>query len=181
MTESIPSLIAFVCVYGLIVFFHEFGHYSVGRWLARIPASKIKVVLLDFPQHVALRDENGWVKPQEQPRYGEIYSEYNTERTQFQHLDLYTAGGLIGQTVGVVVIGGLLLVAGERLWVERFVELSMLLSGSYFVFDIGSYLSSSRKDRYTGDFSALWIYSPAGTLMVISFVLLMHGSLYFLL
>ncbi|WP_121820527.1 hypothetical protein [Halostella salina] len=181
MAESIPSLVAFVCVYGLIVFIHEFGHYSVGRLLVGIPRSDIRIVLLDFPQHVALRDGDDWVKPHEQPRYGEAYSEYNAERAQFQHIDLYIAGGLIGQTVGVAVIGGLCLVVGERLWAELFVELSILLSGSYFLFDIGSYLSSSRKRGYTGDFSALWMYSPAGIIMVISFFVLVHGSLYFLL
>lgn len=180
MAESIPSLVALVFVYGLIVSIHEFGHYSVGRWLAGIPASDIKIVLLDFPQHVALRDGEDWVKPQEQPRYGEIYSKYDTERTRSQLVDLYTAGGLVGQTVGVVVIGGLFLAAGERSWAELFLELSILLSASYFVFDTGSYLSSSRKQGYTGDFSALWEHSPVGTIVVVLFFVIMHGSLYFL-
>lgn len=181
MAESIPSLFALVFVYGLIVYIHEFGHYSVGRWLAGIPASDIKIVMLDFPQHVALRDGEDWVKPQDQSRYGEIYYKYDTERTQSQLIDLYTAGGLVGQTVGVVVIGGLFLAIGERSWAELFIELSILLSGSYFVFDIGTYLISSRKRGYTGDFSALWNYSATGAIVVIFFIVIMHGGLYFLL
>jgi hypothetical protein len=181
MAESILSLVVLVVMYGLIVAMHEFGHYSVGRWLAGIPASDIQVVMFEFPQHVALRDGEEWIKPQEQPQYGKIYSRYDTERTQSQFIDLYTAGGLLGQTVGVGVIGGLLLAAGKPSWAELLLEISILLSASYFVFDIGSYLSSSRNRGYTGDFSALWEYSPTGTITVVLFFGVGHGILYFLL
>jgi hypothetical protein len=181
MSISVPNLAAFVFVYGVIVSVHELGHYSVGRWLAGIPADDIQIVLLDFPQHVALRDEGDWVSPLEQPRYSQIYSRYDTESTQWQYIDLYTAGGLIAQALGVIVIGGLLLAAAERSWAELFLELSLLLSVSYLILDIGSSRNSSRRQGYTGDFSALWRYSPTGAIATVLFFLLMHGILYIFL
>ncbi|WP_434521623.1 hypothetical protein [Halorubrum sp. AS12] len=181
MTESVLNVAASVFVYGLVVAFHEFGHYGVGRWVAGIPASKIKVVLLDFPQHVALRDEEDWIRPREQPRYGEIYAGYDAEAARTKHVDLYTAGGLVGQAVGVAAAVGILLAVGGRAWAELFVDLSVLLTASYFLFNLGASFRSARNRRYTGDFSALWTYSPPGTIAVVLFFVVVHGGLYLLL
>jgi hypothetical protein len=177
MTESVLGLVPFALVYGLVVAFHEFGHYGAGRWIAGIPAPNIRVVLLAFPQHVALRDGEDWVRPWEQPRYGEIYTRYDVESARTRYVDLYTAGGLIGQAVGVAAAVGLLFAVGERGWAELFVELSVVLTASYFLLDLGASLRSGRNGRYAGDFSALWTHSPPGTVAVVLFFVVVHAGL----
>jgi hypothetical protein len=46
----------------LLIVVHETGHFLAGL-MGGIPARDMKLVLLAFPQHVALRDGNEWVSP----------------------------------------------------------------------------------------------------------------------
>jgi len=81
------------CIFVLIVV-HECGHYIAGS-LAGIPLSEMRIRLLAFPQHVALRHEDRWVGPSDFEPY---------LATMFRHLPttpqlyVYTAGGFLAET-----------------------------------------------------------------------------------
>ena len=40
------------------IWFHELGHYSVGRQVVRIPKENLKIRIFHHPPHVALRDQD---------------------------------------------------------------------------------------------------------------------------
>jgi hypothetical protein len=71
---------------------HEFGHFLAG-WMAGIPPRAMKVVLLAFPQHVALRDGERWVSPtREILRYIDVSRRFlGSRRAAF----LWVAGGMV--------------------------------------------------------------------------------------
>jgi hypothetical protein len=46
----------------VLIVVHEAGHYLAG-WVGGLPPRGMKLVLLAFPQHVALRDGDEWVSP----------------------------------------------------------------------------------------------------------------------
>lgn len=182
MTSELVGIAAVALAYVVVVGVHEIGHYAVGRWLARIPASDISIVLLDFPAHVVLRDGDDWVRPWD-PRYGRVYARYDADRARSELLgvDLYTAGGLLGQAVGVAALVGASLLVGVVAWAELLFEVSVLLSGSYLLFDAVASVRSSEGDGYTGDFSALWASSPFGAGTVVAAFAGVHAGLYLLL
>lgn len=49
------------CIFVLIAV-HEAGHFLAGL-AGGIPVSQMRIRLLTFPQHVALRDGDEWVSP----------------------------------------------------------------------------------------------------------------------
>ena len=77
------------CIFGLITV-HEFGHFLAG-WAGGIPAGDMRVRLLTFPQHVALRFQDRWVSPFELDPYLATMSRHLVTTPR---LFLYTAGGL---------------------------------------------------------------------------------------
>jgi len=64
----------------VLIAVHEVGHYLAGL-TAGIPARDMRVVLLAFPQHVALRDGELWVSPvKDITRYIEVSRKYFASR-----------------------------------------------------------------------------------------------------
>jgi hypothetical protein len=55
------------CIFVLIAV-HETGHFLAG-WAGGIPFGEMRIRLLTFPQHVALRDGEEWVTPFDLERY----------------------------------------------------------------------------------------------------------------
>lgn len=130
---------------------HETGHYLAGL-TAGIPARDMKIVLLAFPQHVALRDGDAWVSPvQEIARYIEVSRRhFSTRWAAFR----YVAGGLVVGTafdialvVGAVQLGQ----RGIALW-AAYQSLAMYLI-YVLVMDIPW---AVRYGRAAGDTSGLW-------------------------
>jgi hypothetical protein len=74
---------------------HETGHYIAGL-TAGIPATAMKIRLLTFPQHVALRDGDRSVSPvKEIEHFVEVSRRYLSTRTAAFR---WVAGGLIAET-----------------------------------------------------------------------------------
>ncbi|MEY7848521.1 hypothetical protein AB7C87_04875 [Natrarchaeobius sp. A-rgal3] len=134
----------------------------------------VAVVLTSFPQHVALQGGQGWVDPW-QDRYGELYRRYDPD---FDHLNAYTGGGTIGQTVGVVGLAVILSGIGMDGVAESLVSVSIILTGAYLVYDAGLTI---RTGRSMADFSLLWKRSPLVTVAVLIVFAVPHGALYLLL
>jgi hypothetical protein len=86
------------CIFGLICV-HECGHFLAGL-AGGIPARDMRIRLLTFPQHVALRFEDRWVSPFELDPYLATMSRHLQTTPR---LYLYTAGGLLMETLFAVV------------------------------------------------------------------------------
>lgn len=158
--------------YGVVVVTHEYGHYAVGRWRCRIPAREITVVLLAFPHYVALRDGDEWVPPTDRRRYQRLFERHGTE-SEVVGVDLYTAGGLLGQTVGVVTLAGGLAVVGRPSLAAFLLSFSAVHVGWYLLLDAWS--SFRRDGQTTGDFSGLWQQSRPGAVAVVCVVAASHA------
>lgn len=85
----------------LLIAIHETGHFLAGM-LGGIPARDMKLVLLAFPQHVALRDGDEWVSPvRDITRYVEITRRYVATRgAAFR----WVAGGMVLELAFVTVV-----------------------------------------------------------------------------
>jgi hypothetical protein len=79
----------------VLIAVHELGHYLAGL-TAGIPASAMRIRLLTFPQHVALRDGDRWVSPvRDIEHFVEVSRGYlSTRSAAFR----WVAGGLVAET-----------------------------------------------------------------------------------
>lgn len=181
MAESQLGILAGFVAYLIIVYVHEWGHYAVGRWVVGIPASEIKIVMSDFPQHVALRDGNEWLGTDQQERYEEVFQGYdpNHERSTVSVFDLYAGGGVLFQGIGVAFIAGGLLLAGEPSIAELFVDISVIMIAAYVVLDVFSVVLSDR--LFSGDFYGHWHHSPVGTLLLLAIFAALNAPFYLVL
>lgn len=85
----------------ILIAVHELGHYLAGL-TAGIPASAMKIRLLTFPQHVALRDGDRWVSPvSEIGRFIEVSRRYLATRAAAFR---WVAGGLVAETAFTAVV-----------------------------------------------------------------------------
>src|SRR5215831_7020029 len=83
------------CIFVLIAV-HEAGHFLAGL-AGGIPVSEMRIRLLTFPQHVALREREEWVSPvRDLERYVAIMQRHLGSGLR---LFLYTAGGMLFGTV----------------------------------------------------------------------------------
>lgn len=171
-------------LYGLFVFFvigitviflHKLGHYFVGRWLVGIPSSDIRIVVLSVPQYVAIRTGEGWASPVEFVDYLEAYAEYDPE---LRHVVAFLAAGELTQTLGVVTIAALALATGTEIIAQSVVLASIMLVGYHLISDLGLFFHMGHP---TGDFSALWTYSPFAIVSVLLLVIVPHGLVYSLI
>jgi hypothetical protein len=85
----------------VLIAVHETGHYLAGL-TGGIPATAMKVRLLTFPQHVALRDGDRWASPvKDIGRYVEVSRRYlSTRAAAFR----WVAGGLVVETTFTVLL-----------------------------------------------------------------------------
>jgi len=151
LSEIILSLIA-IAVWGLVYFgivaAHEFGHYLAGL-LIGIPAHRLKIRLLTFPQHVALRDGDEWVSPVQIDRYIELAMPLmpTTGRAL-----AFVAGGFILETAA------LLLWVTQRLPLYRLAApMAVAMTAIYLLMDVATYL---RTRKASLDFSAMCSIAP---------------------
>lgn len=84
MVNLLWSILGFVVVVLDTIYIHELGHYVAGRWMVGIPPADIKLVMTEVPQHVALRDDDKWVGPNEFKRYVELYGKHDPD---YEHLE----------------------------------------------------------------------------------------------
>jgi hypothetical protein len=79
----------------VLIAVHEMGHYVAGL-TAGIPATAMRIRLLTFPQHVALRDGDRWVSPvRDLEHFVAVSRRYLATRAAAFR---WVAGGLVTET-----------------------------------------------------------------------------------
>jgi hypothetical protein len=93
----------------VLIVVHEAGHYVAG-WTCGIPPRDMRLVLLAFPQHVAVRDGDVWVSPvRDIRRYIETTRRHlSTRAAAFS----WVAGGMALESVFIAVLWGAAMCAG---------------------------------------------------------------------
>ena len=93
----------------VLIVVHEAGHYLAG-WAGGIPPRDMRLVLLAFPQHVAVRDGDVWVSPvRDIRRYIETTRRHLTTRAAAFG---WVAGGMALESVFIAVLWGAAMWAG---------------------------------------------------------------------
>jgi hypothetical protein len=172
-------LLLFLLIVGLVfvlITVHETGHYLAGL-MGGIPARDMKLVLLAFPQHVAVRDGDEWVSPvRDIERYIAVTRRYFISRwAAFR----WVAGGMVLELAFAAVVWGTALLSGYRgvaFW-------TACTSLSMYAINVGL-MDLPWALRYrcaVGDTSGLWQIAPVPALvftavMVASRVLLVVFS-----
>jgi hypothetical protein len=150
----------------LLIVVHETGHFLAGL-MGGIPARDMKLVLLAFPQHVALRDGDEWVSPvRDITRYVEITRRYFATRgTAFR----WVAGGMVLELAFVTLVWALCLMTGYpalAFWAAC-ISLGMYLI-NVCLMDLPWAL---RYRCAAGDTSGLWQIAPVPALLFSLFML----------
>lgn len=150
------------CIFGLIAV-HECGHFLAG-WAGGIPAKDMRLRLLTFPQHIALRYEDRWVSPFELEPYLLTMWRYLTTTPR---LFLYTAGGHLLETLFSVVAVVVLVQMG---WPKPAFMVALmsacLVAGGILVLDLPM---AWLRGHPCGDISGLWKLArlPTASLVVV--------------
>lgn len=152
------AILAWTAAYFAIVAVHEAGHYLAGL-LVGVPPGNMKIRLLCFPQHVALRDGQEWVSPVETERYIRLAEPYMPTASRAL---IFVAGGFVVETLGL-----LLWVALKLPCHQLAISLALMMTLFYFVIDVAIY---ARTRRAGMDFSALYSISPfwGGLIVVVT-------------
>ena len=157
-----------LAVFGVIAL-HECGHFLLGI-AAGIPAREMKIRLLTFPQHVALREGDGWLDPTRDYHLYVVRAQALAPDRSRQVA--YAAGGLVVQTVVVVLfVFAWRSLGGGRLWL---VPLTLALVSVPLLYLCADLIFTRLARRPCGDFSVLWAICPAASIAVSSFVLIIH-------
>lgn len=152
-------LLAWYAAYSGIVAVHECGHYAAGL-LIGVPAPQMRIRLLSFPQHVALKDGHEWVSPMETERYIRLAESYMP--TTGKAL-IFVAGGFVLETLGL--LGWVIL---KMPFYREVISLALLMTLIYLVVDIALYAKTRKASM---DFSAMYSISPVwGGLMAVALV-----------
>jgi len=147
---------------------HALGHYYAGRRIAEIPAAAITVDPRRPPQHVALRDGDGWVTAADPARYRAAYEEFDPT---LDHFERFLAGGDIVQTA-VVVPAALLL---ATLGFPTAAGLAAVGSLAATALLVGTDAATTRiRGEAAGDYSALWGIEPRVPVLILLGVVLVH-------
>jgi hypothetical protein len=165
--------IFFACVASIfaIIAVHECGHYLAGA-AGGIPRSSMKIRLFTFPQHVALRSEGRWLHPN---RDYERYVAASMSLLQGPaRAGFYVSGGLLIQTLAFVgLVFGLLSTGIPRYWITPIACALVCMPFIYLCFDL---LVTRFARKPCGDFSFLWMISPAASIALTTFVMGVHGG-----
>lgn len=141
-------LAVWCAAYMAIVAVHECGHYCAGLVIG-VPRRNMRIRLLTFPQHIALRDGDEWVSPVETDRYIRLAEPLMpTTATAL----LFVAGGFILETTALV-----LLAAFRLPFYREICILAFWMTVIYLAFDVFVYLRTRRAGL---DFSAAYSISP---------------------
>ena len=141
-------------VFALIVI-HEIGHFILG-WLGGIPPRDMKLRLLTFPQHVALRNGSEWVSPvRDIRRYVEVTRRHFRRRAA---AFAWVAGGMALELLWTGGVCGAVLLAGYRPIAFWFAAISL---GMYAI-NVGlmDLPWALRYRTAAGDTSGLWEIAP---------------------
>jgi hypothetical protein len=169
----------FLLIVGLVVVLitvHETGHYVAGL-MGGIPARDMKLVLIAFPQHVAVRDGDEWVSPvRDIRRYIEITRRHLSSRgAAFR----WVAGGMALELAFTAGLWGAAMGAGYRGVAFSAACVSL---GMYAINVVLMDLPCALRYRCAaGDTSGLWQIAPVravifSAVMVASRVLLVVFS-----
>ncbi|MGB3542271.1 hypothetical protein [Rubrivirga sp.] len=144
---------------GLIVV-HEAGHYLAGR-LAGVPAHAARIRLLALPQHVALKDDGGWISPLSYERYVAAAERYlPTPGRAFA----FVAGGPVFETAAAAASCVAAITLGHPLIAFVIATAALGLHIVYvLVFDLAL---TWRHGAPAGDTAVMWTISRAGALAV---------------
>jgi hypothetical protein len=146
-------------VFCLLIAVHECGHYLAG-WLCGIPRSEMRIRLLTFPQHIALRDGERWLAPMEITSYYPVMQRHLRTTTR---LFLYTAGGMMFETLFTTAACAILLAVDWPKLAFVFAALSAWLWASYVLFmDLPQAI---RHGYPAGDLSGMWWLAKLPTLV----------------
>ena len=149
---GVGSWLALVCV-------HESGHYLAGL-VGGIPASAMRIRLLSFD--VALRCGDRWVGPR--PSEFEAYlATLQRHLPTTPRLYLYTAGGLLLETLFTAVVTLALVHAGWPNVALVVVGVSLWLLLMYLVVDP---VMTWRRGHPFGDFAGLWALAKLSTALL---------------
>ena len=163
-------------ILGIIVG-HEFGHFLAGAAVG-VPLSEMKIRLLTFPPHVALRSEGRWLHPvHDFERYVSASTLLLNGRIRN---GFFAAGGLLLQTfVFAAVVFASASAGVPRFWSVPIICALLALPCFYLVSDLSF---TRRAKRPSGDFSALWQLCPLASFTLTTFVLAVHwGGLVYIL
>jgi hypothetical protein len=148
------------CIFGLISV-HECGHFLTG-WVGGIPARDMRIRLLTFPQHVALRFEDRWVSPFELDPYLATMSRHLRTTAR---IFLYTAGGLLVETLfSIVVVVALVQSGCPTLAFMVALMSACLLGGAVLVLDLPL---AWLRGHPCGDVSGLWALARFPTALLV--------------
>jgi hypothetical protein len=157
----------------LLIVVHESGHYLAGL-MGGIPARNMRLVLLTFPQHVAVRDGEDWVSPvRDIRRYIAVTRRHLSSRAVAFR---WVAGGMTLELAFTATLWGTVMEAGYR-------EVAFWAAGvslAMYAINVGL-LDLPWALRYrcaVGDTSGLWQIAPVPAVifsatMIASRVLLM--------
>jgi hypothetical protein len=171
MTFFLIFLANAACIFVLITV-HEIGHFLAG-WAGGIPLGGMRIRLLTFPQHVALRDGEEWVSPvRDLERYVAIMQRHLGSGAR---LFLYTAGGMLLGTVFNVPAVVLPKEAGFSGMAIMIAAQSLGMGLIYiFVMDLPMAL---RRGYPWGDVSGMWFIAKIPTVLFVFGVLVVDGLL----
>ena len=158
-------LLAYTGAIALLIAVHECGHYAAGA-LAGIPMREMRVRLLVFPQHVALREGGRWVSPGEpEPYFAAMLRHLRTS----PRLYVYAAGGLLAESAVTTAACLGLLAAGRPRFASVLAEMSLwLFAAGVVVVDL---LPAWRAGRPMGDVSGMWAVAKVPTAALLAALL----------
>lgn len=157
------------------IWFHELGHYTVGRFLVRIPKEDIQIRLFQYPPHVALRDQDkNWIKPNDEE--GNFVRTYLTYDPDGKRSFLFIMGGFILQSFIFLCIAFAIYYFFDNATLANFII------GGSFVFNIayifGDLMVFMWKRSPFGDTSSAFQFAPMKSAFFIISLLLSYGALY---
>lgn len=168
VTQVLLWILAAVGFAWLTVNVHEYGHLAVGRAVG-VPADSIRVRFTPLPPHVALRDGERWLAPDD-TGYVPAFARFNPGAAAAWW---YVAGGFVIESV--VVIGAVAALAPvapvvAALWLETSTAIFLV----YVLLDVAG---TWRRGTPTGDTSALWRIHAGATVALLLSVAVGRGLL----
>ena len=158
------------CIFVLIAV-HECGHYLAG-WICGIPGRDMRIRLLTFPQHVALRDGAAWVAPFDLARYLGVMQRHLGVGMR---LFFYTAGGLILGIAFAVAATAIAKQAGFR---GVAIMIGAQALGMNVIYIVLMDLPMALRRGYPwGDVSGMWFIAKLPTVVFVVALSAVHGLL----
>lgn len=159
-------LIIFLAIL-ITIAMHEVGHYIFGI-IVGIPSKKMKIRLLTFPQHVAIKKDNKWISPQDKNYVSEVLKYIKTEKDAF----LYVSGGFILETIFFIFFVLISKHLGLNENVLQSIIITLILFHLlYFLMDL---IITAKTQNPSGDLTGLWKISKLGTLIIIGLMIIVY-------